>query len=277
MNKQIDSMYSTTWLDKATFPVILCIWLTITLIFGLIYFFLSSDHTHLIYAHNQTQVTSIFDAIYFSFVSATTTGFGDIIPIGWFKVIAVAQVVVCWLLLAVVTSKLVSIKQDAMLTELYDISFKEKINRLRSSLLLFRQSLDRITTALDEKEFKPKMIKLVNGYLTTLDYTVTEIKLAIDSNKSNKYTKTLDPISTEILFNSTLNSFEKVDELLAALTKEKVDWKKDISVGLLSKCTLSNDSLFNSLEYAGLKEETARDLISRKEEIKEKLRNQIYD
>jgi potassium channel LctB len=270
-------MYSTTWLDKATFPVILCIWLTITLIFGLIYFFLSSDHTHLIYAHNQTQVTSIFDAIYFSFVSATTTGFGDIIPIGWFKVIAVAQVVVCWLLLAVVTSKLVSIKQDAMLTELYDISFKEKINRLRSSLLLFRQSLDRITTALDEKEFKPKMIKLVNGYLTTLDYTVTEIKLAIDSNKSNKYTKTLDPISTEILFNSTLNSFEKVDELLAALTKEKVDWKKDISVGLLSKCTLSNDSLFNSLEYAGLKEETARDLISRKEEIKEKLRNQIYD
>jgi len=277
MQKKLTDLRDTTWLDKATFPKILAIWFVITLLFGGMYHFLATDSAHLVYARDNSKVENLTDTIYFSFVAATTTGFGDIVPFGWFKIIAVVQVVIGLLLLAVVTSRLVSIKQDAMLTELYDISFKEKISRLRSSLLLFRQSIDRVTTALEEKEFKPKMIKLVNGYLTTLDYTVTEIKLAIDANKSNKYTKTLDPISTEILFNSTLSSFEKVEELLVTLGKEKLDWKKDISVGLLSKCTLSMDSLFNSLENAGLKEETAKDLLSRKDEIKETLRNQMYD
>ena len=113
--------------------------------------------------------------------------------------------------------------------------------------------------------------------MTSLDYTINEIKLAIDSNKSNKYTKDLDPISTEILFNSTLNSFEKIVELLLLLDKEKIDWKKDISIGILSKCSSSNDSLFNSLEYSGLKEETSRDLLAREEELKERLRNTMYD
>jgi potassium channel LctB len=277
MPKNILTTSHSTWLDKATFPVILAVWLLITVIFGLVYFYLTSDSTQLVYTKDHTIVTNLFDAIYFSFVSATTTGFGDIVPIGWFKLVAIAQVVICWLLLAVVTSKLVSIKQDVILTELYDISFKERINRLRSALLLFRQSIDRITTALDEKEFKQKELKLVNGYLTSFDYTLGEIKVAIDSNKDNRYTKDLDSVSTEILFNSTLTSFEKIEEMLQLLEKAKVDWKKDISIGLLTKCTTSFDTLFSSLNKSGLKEEVAQDLNSRKEYIKEKLRSLMFD
>ncbi len=86
-------------------------------------------------------INNLPDSIYFSFVTATTTGFGDFLPQGWFKLIVIAEVICGLLLLALVTSKLVSIKQDILLKEIYDMSFYERINRLRSGLLLFRQNL----------------------------------------------------------------------------------------------------------------------------------------
>jgi hypothetical protein len=277
MQKKLFPEQYTTWLDKASFPVILGVWLAITILFGCIYHYFTSDVTQLVYTKDHTTVNNIVDSIYFSFVSATTTGFGDIVPIGWFKLVSIVQVIICWMLLAVVTSKLVSIKQDVILTELYDISFKERINRLRSALLLFRQSIDRITTGLEEKEFKHKELKLVNSYITTFDYTLGEVKVAIDSNKSNKYTKDLDAINIEILFNSTLNSFEKITEMLSLLDKEKIDWKKDVSIGLLSKAISSADALFSSLENSGLQSETVNDLKTRENFIKEKLRAFMFD
>jgi len=264
-------------MDKATFPVILTVWLSITLLFGIGYFVFTSDYSHLTYTVDNSRVLSIADTIYYSFITGTTTGFGDIVPTGIFKGVSIVQVIICWLLLAVVTSRLVSIKQDAILTELYDISFKERINRLRSSLLLFRQSLDRITTALEEKEFKSKELKSVNTYLSSFDYTLSEIKIAIDSNKNNRYTKDIDSVNSEILFNSTLNSFEKLDEMILLLDKEKIEWKKELSIGLMAKCIKSNDELFSTLEQLALKSETIRGLKIRKEEIKQKLKNQIYD
>ncbi|MEI7961668.1 MAG: potassium channel family protein [archaeon] len=276
MKSRVSRDYSD-WLDKANFKAIFTVWIAITIIFGMVYFFLATDTAHLEYTVNHTQVTSIFDTIYFSFVSGTTTGFGDIVPIGGFKLIAIIQVVVGLLLLALVTSRLVSIKQNAILSELYNISFKERINRLRSSLLLFRQSIERIITAIEDKSFKENDLKNVNGYLSSFDYALAEIKSELDSNIINKYTKNIDYVNTEILFNSILSSFEKFVELLELLDKTKIVWKKEISIGLATKCLASNDKLFESLKNSGLKNETIHGLETRKRVIKDKLKNQMYD
>lgn len=276
MKSRVSTDYGD-WLDKANFKAIFAVWIAITIIFGLVYFFLANPVSHLEYSLNHYQVTSITDTIYFSFVSGTTTGFGDIVPVGGFKLIAVIQVIVGLLLLALVTSRLVSIKQNAILSELYNISFKERINRLRSSLLLFRQSIDRIVTSLEEKSFKEKDIKSVNSYLSTFDYALAEIKSELDSNIGNRYTKNIDHVNTEILYNSVLTSFEKFLELLELLDKSKTEWKKEISIGLATKCLDSNDKLFENLKISGLKQDTVHDLETRKSVLKDKLKNQMYD
>jgi len=69
---------------------------------------------------------------------------------GFFKLISIFEVVFGLLLLAFVTSKLVSIKQDVILNEIYDISFNERLSMVRSSLLLFRQSLSRMMEKIEE-------------------------------------------------------------------------------------------------------------------------------
>ena len=119
-----------TWLDKLTFFKIFLIWTSVIVIFGLIYFFFTTTRAFLFYTTSNSTVDQVLDAIYFSFITATSTGYGDIVPSGVFKIITIFEVVFGLLLLAFVTSRLISIKQDIILTEIYEISFNEKINRL---------------------------------------------------------------------------------------------------------------------------------------------------
>ncbi len=167
MKKFIDNFFNlanqkrfTTWLDKTNFFHIFFIWALIIVIFGICYFILRTDNTLLYYISEKENVTRLTDAIYFSFVTATSTGFGDIIPLGFFKLMAVLEVIFGLMLLAFVTSKLVSIKQDVILTEIYDLSFNEKINRIRASMLFFRQQISRLIAHIESDTIK-------KGRLTT--------------------------------------------------------------------------------------------------------------
>lgn len=173
--------------DKLSFFHIFLIWFLVIAFFGLIYFFMANDFSNLIYAKDSSIVKNIFDTTYFSFVTATTTGFGDIIPIGFFKIISVFEVIFGLLLLAVVTSKLVSIKQNAILEEVYEISFNERINRLRSSLLLFRQNTERLISKNEEKLIKTREIKSFNSNLDSLIEILNEIIFIINKKNQTDY------------------------------------------------------------------------------------------
>ena len=117
-----------TWLDKLTFPRILILWLFIITFFGLLYYFFANGNSFLFWNINRDTISTVADSIYFSFITATTTGYGDVLPTGAFKIIAIVEVIAGLLLLALVTSKLVSIKQDAFsLSNFSNIGF---INRL---------------------------------------------------------------------------------------------------------------------------------------------------
>src|SRR3989338_5860868 len=109
----------SNWLDKLTFPRIFLLWILIIVSFGLIYYFLQSSSSYLLSPSTESTVSEIKDTVYFSFITATSTGFENIIPFGKLKWVAIIEVITGLLLLAVVTSKLVSIKQDIILNELY--------------------------------------------------------------------------------------------------------------------------------------------------------------
>ena len=114
----------TTWVDRVTFIHILVVWIVVISSFGIVYFLLASKNAYLLSTASNIPVQGIIDHIYFSFVTATTTGFGDIVPMGYFKLIAIVEVTFGFMLLAFVTSKLVSLKQNVLLDEIYDISFQ---------------------------------------------------------------------------------------------------------------------------------------------------------
>ena len=212
---QIAQKKVNSWFDKLYFAAILVVWITLVFFFGLAYYFLSSGNTYLHYNPTQSAVQGIFNHVYFSFITATTTGFGDIIPMGYFKVIAIVEVIFGFLLLAVVTSKFVSIKQNIILGEIYELSFHERVNRLRSSLLVFRQNISRIISKVEEKEIHKREISDLYTYISSFEDILREVYGIVVKPENSEYTKTLDPLNTELVFNSVINSFEKINELIS--------------------------------------------------------------
>ena len=132
------------WLDFLTVPTAILLWMGVIFFFGLFYHFASDAYSFLYYVPEEQPVSSLSDAVYFSFIAAMTGGMGTILPFGLFKVLIIIEVIFSLLLVAIITSKLVSLKQDVILNELYEHYFNDKVGKLRSSLLLFRQSLDRL-------------------------------------------------------------------------------------------------------------------------------------
>ncbi len=142
--------------ERLTFSKIFIMWISIIVLFGIFYYLVSSDASYLEYSKTGDKVSSLTDMIYFSFITATSTGFGDIVPVGMEKLIVLVEVILGLSLLAMVTSRLVSLKQEVILNEIYNISLNEKINRLRSAFHLFRSDIDRIIAKVEEDTIKKR-------------------------------------------------------------------------------------------------------------------------
>jgi hypothetical protein len=74
------------------------------------------------------------DALYFSFVTATSLGYGDIVPVGVARIIAVTEAVAELLIFGAVIAKFVSHHQDELVREIHRVTFDERLDRVQGNL-----------------------------------------------------------------------------------------------------------------------------------------------
>ncbi len=265
-----------TWIDRLSFPHIFTLWMAIIIAFGLAYFFFSNGQSYLHYAQQNSNVNTLKDMVYFSFVTATTTGFGDIVPVGTFKLLAIFEVLFGLLLIALVTSKLVSIKQDVILTELYEFSFEEKLNRLRSSLLYFRQNLNRIMAKVEEHRFNKREMHEININLSSFEHVLTETYAIVRRTKNNQFVKNLDPVNAGLILNSIITSFEKFHELIVLLDQNKLQWRIDAAIMLIRKIILLTDELFVKINASRIMTKSiSYDVNTRKDKVISQIKGKL--
>jgi len=251
------------WFDKLSFLHIFLIWAIVIVMFGLAYHFLTKGTSYLYQSLGDKTTLSVFDTIYFSFITATTTGFGDIIPFGGFRILALIEVVCGLLLLAFVMSKLVSIKQDIILNEVYEISFGEKISRIRSSLLLFRQNINRIIERIEEGIIKKREIIDMYTYISSLEDSLQQIFTLFTRSRTNHFTKDVDPVNAELIFISIIQSLEKLLELINILESQKIEWRREVTISLIKNSTKQSSLLFENIgTIKNLSNQTVKNLKS---------------
>lgn len=241
----------TVWFDNLNFFNIFLIWILIIMSFGFFYLVFSSDNNYLVYQVNNAKVKNLWDCVYFSFITATSTGYGDILPEGYFKAISISEVIFGFMMLVVVTSKLVSLKQDVILEEIYEISFNERLNRLRSSLIVLRQSIVRLIGKVEDGTIKQRDVKELYITTTTFENILNDIKAFFEKKEGGSFIKEIDPINTQLLFNSILQSFEKLEELIKLMEGSNIQWKRDITIKSIMACIEINENLFNELKSSG--------------------------
>jgi hypothetical protein len=84
-------------------------------------------------------------ALYFSFVTATSVGFGDVVPLGILRGVAIAEAVLGLLIFGAVVSKLVSRRQEQVVSEIHRIAFEDRLERVQTDLHLVLSELQAIS------------------------------------------------------------------------------------------------------------------------------------
>src|SRR5205085_7136222 len=89
-------------------------------------------------------------ALYFSVVTATSVGFGDVAPLGPARILAAAESAAGLLLLGCVISKLVSRRQEQLVEEIHGLAFENHLGRVRTNLHLVLSELQTLSGACTE-------------------------------------------------------------------------------------------------------------------------------
>lgn len=127
-----------------SFTRLLGVWLAIVVGCGFLYWLID------LLAGNDLReagvgVPATFDglltAMYFSFVTATSIGFGDVVPLGVARIIAVFEGACGLLIFGAIISKLVSKRQEELIEETHRIAYEARLGRIRTNLHLVLSEL----------------------------------------------------------------------------------------------------------------------------------------
>jgi hypothetical protein len=121
------------------------LWIGIVLGCGVAYWLLAWSSPRFALMANGVPVATgaggFLPAVYFSAVTATSIGYGDIVPQGAARVLAVFEGIAGLILFGCVVSKFVSRRQDQLIGEIHRIAFEDRLGRVRTNLLLVRTEL----------------------------------------------------------------------------------------------------------------------------------------
>jgi hypothetical protein len=103
-------------------------------------------------------VSGFLSALYFSAVTATSVGYGDIVPIGFARVLAIAESVAGLIIFGCVISKFVSRRQEQVIGEIHRIAFEDRLGRVRTNLHLVRTEVQATSRLCDGHDIAPATV-----------------------------------------------------------------------------------------------------------------------
>lgn len=244
--------------ERTTFVQCFLFWLALVVSFGILYYFISFFPEHALLDKNNvlsSGITGLATAEYFSFITALSVGYGDVTPVGISRFLSVVEAVTALLLVGIIVSKLVSVKQEQILEEVYDISFDEKVNRLRSGLYLFRADAHKVIEKVQSKQFTKREASDVWLTTLTLDTSLHDVyKIVMQKKKDERYIKTINPLNLELLLNSMELSLSKLDDMLNILTLHNHDWRSSMSLESINSIINTTELIFGYYKNKNLEE-----------------------
>jgi hypothetical protein len=151
-------------LDSAaerTIGQLLLVWACMTVLFGLLYWgagFIEGEGLIWQSAGDRSVPVSLSDALYFSFVTVLSIGYGDLVPSGAVRVLALLQGAAGLLIFGAIISRLVSRRQDELLEEIHRNSFEDQIERVRTGLHLVLAELQVLTERCQQPGERPDRV-----------------------------------------------------------------------------------------------------------------------
>jgi hypothetical protein len=141
---------------------------------------------------------------------------------------------------------------------------------------LFRQNIDRVISRVEERIVWKREVSNLHTHLSTLEYALNETAAMLGKSNGGRFVRTIDSVNAQLIANSVLSSFEKVNELLAVMAQNRIAWQTDANLGILKKCLTLNEVMFGNLSESGiLAEEDVRILGARKDGMLASMKREV--
>ncbi|MBI5148094.1 two pore domain potassium channel family protein [Candidatus Pacearchaeota archaeon] len=207
-------------MDRLKLQYLIVLWVIVGILFGIVYWLFPGS---LIVAGKATY--SIFDAVYFSFVTILTLGYGDISPIGGIRILVIVEGLLGWITFGVIVYKIVSVKEDVILDELHSMSNSEYVSRIRHYLFVSNTNLLRfINNIKTKKKIEKSDIYELSIISTTLEANIADARRFLCRERT-PFLKSIDDDDIMLI----LKSIDLcVTNLINALQVLPEDVKKEI-------------------------------------------------
>ena len=152
------------WLDAlANWPLdrLVFFWLGMILAFGFVYWGAGISMGWGLQAGNvsvKPDFEGLLTSIYFSFVTALSIGYGDVIPVGPLRILAIVEGATGLLIFGCLVSKLVSRRQEKLTEEIHRTTFEDRLDRVRTNLHLVFSDLGAVLQLQAEQGVLPGQI-----------------------------------------------------------------------------------------------------------------------
>ena len=134
------------------------LWIGIVLLCAVVYWLLAWSPRDVLMSSSgavETGLRGLLPALYFSAVTATSVGYGDIVPTGAARAIAIFESIAGLVLFGCVISKFVSRRQEQLIGEIHRIAFEDRFGRVRTNLLLVRTELQATARLCEGRDIPP--------------------------------------------------------------------------------------------------------------------------
>lgn len=223
-------------LEQTSYVALLLLWVSVVAWFAVLY----TAASYVPDGHGLTKLEPLplllrfGNSLYFSIVTATGLGYGDLAPLGLSKWLASAEAMFGVVVLALFVTKLLSHRHDTALERIHRLSFQNMSFTTRQELYIVRKDFDAVMT---EAERTAALTPRAWENLATA-YRATQTVLAsiMDFYEKSDGMYTIDAVREQLLQEATLRTLVRLDTLLTILTRQRVPWKRhDASVGELKK------------------------------------------
>jgi hypothetical protein len=224
---------------KKAFNLIM-IWVAIAVVFGFLYYFLPGE---LINGRTGESINNILEAIYFSFVTILTIGYGDITAQGFIRILTAIEGLIGWVLFGLIVYKVVSVKEDIILKEIHNLSNEQYLSRVRNSLFISNTNLMRFIKSVQSRKIsKDAVIYELEIISTTLRLNIEDATRFLCRSK-NSVASEIDEENLLLLINNINMCILNFIDALQVLPKNH---KNSVIYNNIKKIIESGESVYNS-------------------------------